>query len=63
MKIWNRFFYGLIAFSTFIVLPGCSNEEKLSLDGTADATTPLNIRVSNSLNTKVGGGNFGSYVS
>lgn len=63
MKISNHFIYGLIAFSIFIVLPSCSNEEKLSLDGTADATAPLNISVSNSLETKVGGGNFGSYVS
>lgn len=38
-----------------IALSGCSNEEQLSLDGTAEARTPLAISVSNAGLTKVGG--------
>ena len=38
-----------------VALSGCSNEEQLSLDGTADAGTPLCIRVTNAGLTKVGG--------
>ena len=55
MKNLNRYFYGLIVFSALSVTPGCSNEEKLSLNGTADATTPLAISVTNAGLTKVGG--------
>ena len=50
----NRFFYGLIVFSALSVTPGCSNEEQLSLDGTAEARTPLSISVTNAGLTKVG---------
>ena len=55
MKNLNCFIYGLIVYSVFFGLSGCSNEEQLSLDGTADATTLLNISVSNAGLTKVGG--------
>ena len=41
-----------------VALTGCSNEEQLSLDGTADAGTPLAISVTNAGLTKVGGGSF-----
>ena len=63
----NRFFYGLIVFSALSVTPGCSNEEQLSLDGTAEARTPLSISVTNAGLTKVGGvvsgSQFGNDVS
>ena len=55
MKNLNCFIYCLIVYSASFGLSGCSNEEKLSLDGTAEARTPLSISVSNSLETKVGG--------
>ena len=54
MKNLNCFIYCLIVYSASFGLSGCSNEEKLSLDGTAEARTPLSISVSNSLETKVG---------
>ena len=67
MNYLNKLVAGAIAMMAFTVSPGCSNEEQLSLDGTADATTPLSIIVSNSLETKAGGvisGNqFGDGVS
>ena len=56
MKNLNCFMMGMALMA--VALSGCSNEEQLSLDGTADATTPLSISVSNSLETKVGGGRF-----
>ena len=50
-----------------IALSGCSNEEQLTLSGTADAGTPLSISVTNSGLTKVGGvvsgSQFGNDVS
>lgn len=49
----NRFLLGMAL--TAFALPGCSNEEQLSLDGTADAGTPLAISVTNAGLTKVGG--------
>ena len=49
----NRFMMGVALMG--IALTGCSNEEQLSLDGTADATTPLSISVTNADMTKVGG--------
>ena len=55
MKNLNCFIYCLIVYSASFGLSGCSNEEKLSLDGTAEARTPLSISVSNFLETKVGG--------
>ena len=55
MKNLNCFIYGLIVFSASFGLSGCSNEEKLSLDGTAEARTPLAISVTNAGLTKVGG--------
>ena len=58
MNYLNKLVAGAIAMMAFTVSPGCSNEEQLSLDGTAEARTPLSISVSNSLGTKVGGGSF-----
>ena len=52
----NRFMMGVALMG--IALTGCSNEEQLSLDGTADAGTPLAINVTNAGLTKVGGGSF-----
>ena len=65
MSYFNKLFVGARAMMAVTVTPGCSNEEQLGMEGVADATAPLNISVSNSLETKVewGGGNFGSYVS
>ena len=56
MNYLNKLVAGAIAMMAFTVSPGCSNEERLSLDGTADATTPLSISVTNAGLTKVGGG-------
>ena len=64
MNYFNKLFVGAIAMMAVTVTPGCSNEEQLGMEGVADATAPLNISVSSSLETKVeGGGDFGSYVS
>ena len=51
-----------VALLAFALSAGCSNEDIISLDGTADATTPLAIDVSNSLGTRVGGGDFGIQI-
>ena len=56
MKNLNQCILG-VALS-FFALTGCSNEEQLTLDGTSDAKTPLNISVTNAGLTKVGGGSF-----
>ena len=53
MMKFNRFMMGAALMA--VALTGCSNEEQLSLDGTADAGTPLAISVTNAGLTKVGG--------
>ena len=53
MKNLNQCILG-VALS-FFALTGCSNEEQLTLDGTSDAKTPLNISVPIAGLTKVGG--------
>ena len=55
MKYLNRLFISAIATMAVTASPGCSNEEQLGMEGVADATTPLNISVSNTLETRVGG--------
>lgn len=65
MMKFNRFMMGVALMA--VALSGCSNEEQLSLDGTADARTPLAISVTNAGLTKAGGvvtgSQFGDGVS
>ena len=54
----NRFMIGVALMG--IALTGCYDQEQLSLDATADATTPLSISVTNADMTKAGGAVSGS---
>lgn len=54
MNNLNKLFIGAIAMMAITVTPGCSNEEQLGMEGVADAMTPLNISVSNTLETRTG---------
>ena len=55
MKHLHRLFFSAIATMAVTASPGCSNEEQLGMEGVTDATTPLNISVSNTLETRMGG--------